>query len=95
MNKLLTCPQCLSLPTGSRLNRFTSKTQALHISPFRGDDNLKHLIKSCSYFLESVNRELKYLNNTILISISFTNKFIYKTHLLDFALQIQQPCVER
>lgn len=54
-----TWPQWRLLPGGRRLNRFTNKTQALQISPLRGISSWKHWIKSCSYFFESVKRELK------------------------------------
>jgi len=43
---------------GNFFQRFTSKTQALQISPERRSRNWKHSMKSSSYFLLSVNREL-------------------------------------
>lgn len=54
----LTCDQCRRCPGGKRLKRFTSKTHALQISPCRCSRSWKHALKSISYFLESVKREL-------------------------------------
>jgi hypothetical protein len=53
-----TCFQLRSDPAGSFFHLLTKRTQALHISPCRGSANLKHFMKSSSYFLLSVNLEL-------------------------------------
>lgn len=55
---ILTCFQLRSDPAGSFFHLLTKRTQALHISPCRGSANLKHFMKSSSYFLLSVNLEL-------------------------------------
>lgn len=58
VHQKLTCDQWRRFPSGKRLKRFTNKTHALQISPCRGSCNWKHSLKSVSYFLESVKREL-------------------------------------
>jgi hypothetical protein len=50
--------QCRVDPAGNLMNLFTSKTQALQISPLLSSSRLKHFSKYASYLLESVNLEL-------------------------------------
>ena len=86
--------QSLVVLAGNFFHLLTMRTQALQISPFLVSSNLKHPTQSSSYFLLSVNLELKHhfdnemCNNKMHRSSFCAFPYFY---LLDLALQMQHP----
>ena len=92
--ELTTWLQSLSVSRGRFRHRFTMSTHALQMSPLRAlSATLKQAEKALSYFPLSVNLELQ-AEMFCVTPLMFTCNAACNIHLLDLALQMQQPSTD-